>query len=138
MGRARPEHVVCTCWTDSEVTGLPLLLLSVTSSSKCSEFSICLSTPYLCLHLYTMPGGEFAAQCCDYPHRLSRRHQPAAVDKHSTNPAEQDGTPSCRWDAFARSETRAPCQLTVGCRVDMLADGRTCQLQFWWRHKHEI
>ena len=20
----------------------------------------------------------------------------------------------------------------------MLADGRTCQLQFWWRHKHEI
>ena len=24
------------------------------------------------------------------------------------------------------------------CRVDVLADGRTCQLQFWWRHKHEI
>lgn len=29
-------------------------------------------------------------------------------------------------------------ELPVGCGVDVLADSRTSQLQFWWRHKHEV
>lgn len=58
-----------------------------------------------------MPGGEFAAQCSDYPHRPSRRPHSAAVDKRPTSPAEQDGTLSGGWGASAWSEARAPCQL---------------------------
>ena len=112
--------------------GLLLLLLSITSSSIVFWIlCISLSTPHLCLYLNATPGGEFAAQCSDYPHRPSRQLHSAAMDKRPTNPAEQDGTLSGEWDAFARSEAQAPCQLTLGCGVDVLADGRTFQLQFW-------
>lgn len=55
MGRAGPKHAVFTCCTDAEVTGLLLLLLSITSSSMCSEFSV-----FLC----PLPTSLFAFTLC--------------------------------------------------------------------------